>query len=120
VREGTDVGDLSPHFSSSEFVDRRTGDCPLPCRRLLEVLEEVRRAGGRPVTIVSGYRSQKTNREVGGARASRHLFGDAADIPAGIVTVAQALEAGAIGVGARNGFAVHLDVRPGRPVVWHY
>lgn len=114
------MGDLTEHFSSAEFVDRRTGCCPLPQPRLLEVLETIRAVQGRALVIVSGHRCPSTNRAVGGAPHSRHLYGDAADIPAGHATVAEALAAGATGVGERDGWAVHVDVRPGDPVTWRY
>lgn len=114
------MGDLTAHFSRSEFVDRRTGQLVEPPARLLAVLEVVRWIGGRPLRIVSGYRSPETNSEVGGAPASRHLFGDAADIPSGFVTVDQAAAAGAVGIGEKDGWAVHVDVRPGPPARWSY
>lgn len=114
------MGDLAPHFSLSEFVDRRTGCGPLPPARLLEVLERVRALRGLPVRIVSGHRCPSTNAAVGGAAHSRHLLGDAVDIPIGVCTVREALVAGATGVGERDGWAVHLDVRPGPAVTWRY
>ena len=44
------------------------------------VLEPLRRHLGRPVIINSGYRSVRLNNAVGGAPASQHLRGEAADI----------------------------------------
>jgi uncharacterized protein YcbK (DUF882 family) len=43
-------------------------------------LEALRRAWGAPVIVNSGWRCEAHNIEVGGARASRHLIGCAADI----------------------------------------
>ena len=117
---GTGVGDLSPHFSLAEFADRRTGCAPLPQPRLLLVLEAIRARAGRPVRIVSGHRCPSSNRAVGGALDSRHLYGDAADIPAGLVNVDQAAACGAEGIGERDGWAIHVDVRPGPPARWSY
>jgi uncharacterized protein YcbK (DUF882 family) len=114
------VGDLSPHFSRSEFRDKRTGACVGPDRRLVDVLERIRALTGNPLVITSGYRSPTTNRAVGGAKLSQHLYGRAADIPAGRATVAQAAAAGAVGIGERDGWAVHVDVRPGGPARWSY
>jgi len=51
---------------------------------------------------------------------SQHTFGRAADIPKGVATLRQALEAGARGVGVHDGWAVHVDVRPGDVAVWTY
>jgi uncharacterized protein YcbK (DUF882 family) len=114
------VGDLTPHFSQSEFRDKRAGvsvDVPV---RLLGALEHLRGQVGRPIVIVSGYRTLDTNRAVGGAPASRHLVGDAVDIPPGIATVDQAEAAGFVGIGSSGPWAIHVDVRPGPPARWTY
>ena len=47
------------------------------------VLDPLREAWGKPLTVTSGYRCQELNRIVGGARASHHLRGMAADISTG-------------------------------------
>jgi zinc D-Ala-D-Ala carboxypeptidase len=50
-------------------------------RRLMYKLEALRKkAGGRSVTINSGFRSISHNRNVGGASNSQHTYGIAADI----------------------------------------
>jgi uncharacterized protein YcbK (DUF882 family) len=113
------VGDLSAHFSRAEF------DCPHcgaggPTPQLVTILERLRSTIGAPLRIVSGCRCVVHNRAVGGARESRHVDGDAADIPAGYATVAQAAGAGAIGIGNLGKWAVHLDWRPGGPARWSY
>jgi zinc D-Ala-D-Ala carboxypeptidase len=114
------MGDLSRHFSRSEFRDRRTGELVEPPCRLLVSLELLRlMCGGTPLRIVSGYRSPSTNAEVGGAPDSRHLHGDAADIPGGYATVAQAEDAGFDGIGESGGWAIHVDVR-GHAARWSY
>ena len=111
---------LSPRFRASEFVDRRTGQLVGPDPQLLAVLELVRALRGRPMRIVSGYRSKSTNTAVGGAKNSQHLLGRAADIPPGHATPNEAIACGASGVGVRDGWAVHVDVRRAPPVVWQY
>lgn len=114
------MGDLSPHFSRHEF-DSHDGARAQPTPKLIAMLEKLRTiAGDRPLRIVSGYRSPAHNRAVGGAKRSRHLFNDAADIPEGYATVGQAAAAGAIGIGSKGRWAVHVDVRPGRPARWSY
>ena len=45
-----------------------------------EVLEPLRRFVGAPIVITSGYRSNQLNIKVGGAYASQHTLGEAADI----------------------------------------
>ncbi len=115
------MGDISPNFSRWELADRRTGELAGDFLHLVDHLEQLRRdAGGRPLNILSGYRSAETNRRVGGATNSQHLHGRAADIPAGYATQAQAVAAGFTGIGMSGKWATHVDVRPGGVTVWHY
>jgi uncharacterized protein YcbK (DUF882 family) len=87
----------------------------------LQRLETVRAlAGGHPLRIVSGYRCPPHNKAVGGAKDSQHMYGAAADIPAGRVTPAQATRAGFTGLGIQAGWVVHVDVRDGPITTWHY
>jgi uncharacterized protein YcbK (DUF882 family) len=105
---------LSEHFSTDEFGGPVTAE-------LVAALERLRAArGGRPLRIVSGYRSEARNRAVGGARLSQHLTGRAADIPEGYATVHDAEHAGFTGIGSKGKWAVHVDVRPGGPARWTY
>lgn len=115
------MGDLSAHFSRREFADKRTGEVQVE-PALVEKLERLRTlCGSRPLRIISGYRSPSTNKAVGGAPRSQHLYGRAADIPYGYATVAQAREAGFTGIGDKGGYAIHVDVRPTKRVArWHY
>jgi uncharacterized protein YcbK (DUF882 family) len=111
--------DGSAHFKRREFrcphcgVSRATDE-------LLEHLELLRRIARRPIPILSGYRCPIHNTAVGGAPRSQHLLGKAADIPASIASLTQAKAAGFTGIGISNGRAVHVDVRSGPRVVWHY
>lgn len=115
------MGDLSPHFSRSEFVDSTTGKVGADLSHLVEHLEVLRGlCGDRPLRIVSGWRSVGTNARVGGVRRSQHLYGRAADIPVGYASPADAREAGFTGVGICGEWAVHVDVRPGAYVEWVY
>lgn len=114
------MGLLTPHFRREEFRDKRANAYRDPPTMLLGVLEHLRGQTGRPLVIVSGYRTEATNRAVGGAANSRHLQGDAVDIPEGYCTVAQAEAAGAVGIGSKGRWAIHLDVRPGPPARWTY
>lgn len=47
------------------------------------VLDPLREAWGKPITVTSGYRCPELNRAVGGSATSDHLKGRAADITAG-------------------------------------
>jgi uncharacterized protein YcbK (DUF882 family) len=113
------VGDLSPHFSSWEFAEHGSGKTRSIDRRLLDVLESIRSGlRGRPLPIVSGYRSAAYNRRIGGAPRSQHIYGRAADIPGGLATVEDARRAGAVGIGYCGRWVVHVDVRPGPSVTF--
>ena len=54
------------------YVDYLTGN----------VLDPVRELFGKPIKVNSGYRCEKHNKQVGGAKNSQHLSGQAADISA--------------------------------------
>ncbi len=113
------MGDLSPHFSRSEFVCSHCG-AGAPSPQLVAILERLRAGIGRPLIIRSGFRCVPHNVAVGGATHSRHVAGDAADIPSGYATPRQAHDAGAIGVGHLGAWAVHVDWRPGSQTDWAY
>ncbi len=49
-------------------------------KKLIELLESIRNAFGKSITITSGYRCEHHNHEVGGAKKSQHMDGIAADI----------------------------------------
>lgn len=112
------MGDLSENFSRKEFA------CPccgvvLVDPALVTLLERIRtRHYPRGLRVVSGYRCPLRNAAVGGAKASQHLRGAAADIPP-LLTPAQVRACGARGVGIDHlGRVVHVDVGPVR--TWHY
>lgn len=119
------MGDLSQHFSRSEFRCHGFGhaghpnhDTPVD-RGLVELLELIRAEYGRPLRVVSGHRCAWWNARVGGAGASQHLAGRAADIDPGVVTAERANILGAMGIGTRGPWAVHVD-RRARKARWSY
>lgn len=112
------MGDLSEHFSRSEFECRHCGAVRVSCV-LLDRLERLRSIVKRPIRVVSGHRCARWNRSVGGAARSRHVIGDAADIEPRIATLTQAEAAGFTGIGTRGPWAVHVDTRPER-ARWKY
>ncbi len=121
---------LAAHFALGEFLSR-DGVCPpdalIPnVRRLAAELETIRRAIQRPILIVSGYRSPAHNTRVRGAKSSRHMTGEAADIriagvePGEILALVERLiRRGRLhngGVGLYRTW-VHYDVRA-QPARW--
>lgn len=79
---------LSDHFTLEELTatQHRKIDNTPPASALLALgatarrMEAVRAAlGNHPVTVSSGYRCEKLNRAIGGARKSAHLTGWAVD-----------------------------------------
>lgn len=82
-------------------------------------LQVLRDFYGRPITITSGWRSERVNKLVGGAVSSYHLYAMAADIivqgvPANQVQKDFAQWSGGLGLAAKKGFT-HLDIGPKRP-----
>ncbi len=75
---------IAAHFSLAEFGCRDGTPVPkalLPNVQLLaEQLESLRIALGKPIRVISGYRSPTHNLEVKGKPKSRHLTAEAADI----------------------------------------
>ena len=82
---------LTPNFSleeltHSEIAERlgldNTPDETVKANlvRLARMLEDVRRALGRPIMVNSAYRSPKVNEAVGSKPTSQHCIGCAADI----------------------------------------
>ena len=82
---------ISKNFNLEEFVksttaknkkiDNTPGDTEIfYIEKLAEQLQRIRDRYGKPIIISSGYRCDKLNRAVGGAKNSDHRFGAAADI----------------------------------------
>lgn len=122
------MGDLSPHFSRSEFrcpCLRCRTLTPRPSSLLVSALEDLRRIVGHPLHISSGERCFDHNQAVGGSPESRHLTSQAADVlpPPGWSTeaLAEAAElvpdfaASGIGIYHRH---VHVDVGRKTPARW--
>jgi len=120
------VGDLSAHFSRSEFA------CKCGCGGvqvnpvLIEALEDIREFSGIPMVITSGWRCPAHNAAVGGAPSSAHLTGEAADFfVSGNIDRFKFLEAiftyGPKRIGIGSDF-IHVDVKTDAPqeVVWLY
>jgi len=109
---------LSEHFDDSEVKCRCCGKMPpdgLP-DGLLDKLEELRAAVGKPLVCFSWYRCPEHNKKVGGAPKSQHMSGKAVDLSAAAIGVdnlaAAAEKVGFDGIGKyyKQNF-VHVDVR---------
>lgn len=127
---------ITPHFALPEFACHSGEDYPrewidsrlIPlCNALEAIRTELAARVGRPVplAVISGYRSPAWNERVGGAKASQHLAGRAADVrpngcPVALLhQVARELhDRGAIRIGGLGRYPgwVHLDVRPGAQI----
>lgn len=134
---------VTPHFTLAEFGRPRrvrngkvfeAAEYPLdwvPTRLvpLCLILEKLREQLKAPIKIGSGYRDPAYNAAIGGARASQHMAGRAADITVKGVSAAK-VHATVLrlynekklpalgGLGQYPGF-IHVDVRPtNRLVRW--
>ena len=72
--------ELGPHFVLGEMACKDGSDEVRVHVALVALLETIRAHFDKPVIINSGYRSRPYNRSIGGAMASKHLHGQAADI----------------------------------------
>ncbi|HDC4621178.1 TPA: serine/threonine protein kinase [Enterobacter asburiae] len=110
------VGDLSEHFSRSEFACRCGCGFSSVSAELIMVLEDIRMQFGAAVKINSGCRCEQNNAKVGGVTNSPHVQGIAADIVVSCCTpslVADYLECkypDRYGIGRYTSFT-HIDVR---------
>ena len=112
---------LSANFKSTEFDCHGNGCCSqtLINETLIEYLQKIRDHFNKSITITSSYRCTKHNRSVGGATASRHVKGDAADIvvngvaPAEVAKYAESIGIKGIGLYETDadGHFVHIDTR---------
>lgn len=111
---------MSEHFSERELACRHCGELVVH-PKLVELLERIRAARGhKPLVLRSAYRCPVHNQRVGGATRSQHMLGRAADLPYGYISSANARRLGARGIGEKDGWALHVDVREGPPATWQY
>ena len=106
------------NFSPAEIACRGTGKLLLN-EAALEKLQALRDRLGKPLIVLSGYRSPEHNRTVGGAKASKHMEGVAFDIamanhdPEAFEAAARAIGFHGFGFYPRSGF-MHVDLGPAR------
>ena len=121
---------LSKNFNVAEFKCKDGSHVPDELmdnvRLLCENLQVLREELNRPIRVISGYRSPKYNRRIGGARRSQHMLAKAADIRVGGMSphevravILRLIKEGRMmsgGVGLYTTFT-HYDVR-GRNARW--
>ena len=75
---------LTENFSLREFKCRDGSNVPPEYMDnvllLAQNLQVLREEVGKPVRVISGYRSPKYNRKIKGAKRSQHMLAKAADI----------------------------------------
>lgn len=83
---------LTTHFTLEELIHsvtaQRRGIDNTPSDKAIanleklavEILQPLRDVWGKPITVSSGFRSERLNQVVGGSADSQHLAGEAADI----------------------------------------
>jgi uncharacterized protein YcbK (DUF882 family) len=131
-----DLNQLTPHFHLTEFAQpsrhgfpRIAHPWPDLCFILAQNLEKIRTWFlGRPIRIISGYRTPEYNRKIGGARHSQHVVGRAVDfvvrgvpaqqVHAACLRLVREGDLTALGLGEYPNFT-HLDIRAsGRSARW--
>ena len=125
------MGRLTDNFKLSEFKCRDGSDVPdlymENVQLLAENLQVLRDHIGKPIRVISGYRSPEYNKKIGGAKKSQHMLAKAADIKisgvspkevkAIIVSLIKEGKMHSGGVGLYTTFT-HYDVR-GRNARWY-
>jgi hypothetical protein len=107
-----------PNFSPEEMACRATGKIKVSVE-LMDKLQALRTRCGKPLIVLSAYRTQEHNKAVGGASNSQHTLGKAADISLANheprTLEVQARLAGFSGIGRypKNNF-LHVDTGPHR------
>lgn len=117
------MGDISEHFSRSEFA------CKCGCGQdtvdaeLLDVLERVRKHWGKSITINSGNRCKAYNKVIGGSKNSQHVKSRAADIvvedmlPFHVYKLLDIWYPDKYGMGSYDTFT-HIDTRTNKRARW--
>lgn len=118
------MGDLSTHFSTSEFACKDCGRCKI-VSELIDALEALRSLGPEPIIVDDGYRCPEHNASVGGVKSSQHLLGKAADIRIEGLSLQDMYERAIRipafrdgGIGVYDSGFIHVDVRDNGEARW--
>lgn len=107
-----------PSFSPQEMACRGTGRLMI-VPDAMDKLQALRNKLGAPMIVNSAYRSPEHNRNVGGAKGSKHMEGIAFDVrmdnhdPDTYISAALSVGFKGIGTYPKQNF-VHVDARPTR------
>ena len=107
-------------WSNASLIYFKPAELACPCcgaqgmqPSTLIMLESLRAAYGKPITLSSAYRCEKHNTKIGGAVGSAHMHGWAVDIPcyggAAIEILKAGLDAGFTGLEVRQHLRDRFD-----------
>ena len=120
---------ITAHFSLKEFRCKDGTDVPEDLlgniRLLCMCLERIRKEYGKPIKVISGYRTLEYNRKIDSKDTSKHVQALAADIviddehPTQIaLKIEELIGSGELpsgcGIGTYQGRFTHFDCRPDR------
>lgn len=105
---------LTTNFKVKEFKCNDGSDEIKIDSKLVNYLQQIRDWAGKAVTINSGYRTESYNEQIGGAKNSYHVKGQAADIVVSgktpLEVARKAEDLGMLGIIKYSSF-VHVDTR---------
>jgi len=115
---------LSDNFSSKEFKCNCSNSS---CKEqkisvlLIEKLQKVRKKLGQSIKITSGYRCEQHNIDIGGAKQSQHINGNAADIKCNDMDKLDTLcNEEFMSIGDDKPVFLHVDTRSDKKRRWTY
>lgn len=115
---------LTKNFEKNEFDSKDGATMPfavlVQVKELAKNLQVLRDKINKPIVITSGYRSPAHNKAIGGAKASKHMLGQAADFKVPGMTPKQVFDTilrliseGKMKKGGLHAYSswVHYDIR---------
>jgi uncharacterized protein YcbK (DUF882 family) len=118
--------DKYTNFTKEKFDCRETGENDMQ-PEALELFQRVRTAYGKPMVVISGFRSKRHSEEAKKAYPGAHTQGLAGDFMCSngadrFALIKAAYDCGAAGIGVAKSF-VHIDAghaHAKRPALWSY